>query len=70
MTSISMIIDERRLNAGSSGKIDLEDIVGDAIPLGEAVIGVWRGMVDGLENDHDRTRSRASTWQPIPEVLI
>jgi len=67
--SISIIIDDRRRRAGSSGNIDRRKDIG----LGGWAVFCWyvecafdasgksRAMVDGRSKDHDRTKSSART---------
>jgi hypothetical protein len=56
--SISMSIEDRRRNDG------FRTTDRRAIGLGGDDSGKLRTMDDGRSNDQERTRSRASTWQP------
>ena len=61
VTSMSMRIDDLLRSAGSSAK-RVE------IGLGGCRARLSRTTVDGLSNDHVRTRSNASAWQPRGRV--
>jgi hypothetical protein len=60
--SMSIMIDDRRLVAGSSGKSGGAKVKLMAPFRGETG-GEWT-TVDGRANDQDRTRSSARAWHP------
>ena len=66
--SMSIMIEDLRRRAGSRGNNGLEGDGTTIDPL--STVGErLRTAVDGRANDHERTRSNASTWQPMGNQL-
>lgn len=68
-SSMSIKMEDRLRKAGSSGNIDRRvdvgldgtDLLVNCVSEAYDASGTCREVVDGLSNDHERTRSRAST---------